>query len=91
MLILCSNLVPAVSKVCGDAVGAERLTCLRALSVEEFMGNISWNATPGWRNTDSGAIIDGIWIANNSVAAAEAGQLNRIHYMMGSMPEEGES
>ncbi|KAH8660096.1 carboxylesterase [Xylariales sp. PMI_506] len=83
--------VPAVAKVCGDAVGAERLACLRALPLDEFMSNITWSVAPGWRNVDSGAIIDGVWIANNSVAAAKAGQLNRIHYMMGSMPEEGES
>lgn len=80
-----------MAAVCGNATGAERLECLRDLPLDEFMGNISWSVAPGWRNTDSGAIIDGIWIVNNSIAAAKAGQLNRIHFMSGSMPEEGES
>ncbi|OJJ43546.1 hypothetical protein ASPZODRAFT_73964 [Penicilliopsis zonata CBS 506.65] len=83
--------VPAVAAVCGDAVGAERLGCLRNLTVDEFMNNISWSIGDGYANIDSGAIVDGIWIANQSVAAAQNGQLNRINYMAGGMPEEGES
>lgn len=83
--------MPAVQAVCGDAIGAERLACLRSLSVDEFMSNISWSVGSGYDNYDDGAIIDGIWIANNDVAAAKNGELNRIHFMSGSMPDEGQS
>ncbi|PYH97875.1 alpha/beta-hydrolase [Aspergillus ellipticus CBS 707.79] len=83
--------VPAVADVCGDSIGAARLACLRSLSVDEFMNNISWSIGEAYANADSGAIIDGIWIANQSVAAARNGQLNRVNYMAGSMPEEGQS
>jgi len=80
-----------VAAVCGDAIGAERLSCLRGLSLDEFMNNITFNIGSGYDNYDEGAIIDGIWISNQSIAAARNGQLNRIHFMSGSMPEEGES
>ncbi|KAJ5536021.1 hypothetical protein N7513_009207 [Penicillium frequentans] len=83
--------VPAVAAVCGDVIGAERLSCLRGLSLDEFMNNITFSVGSGYDNYDEGAIIDGVWIANQSVAAARNGQLNRIHFMSGSMPEEGES
>jgi hypothetical protein len=55
------------------------------------MNNITWSIGHGYANSDNGAIIDGVWIANQTVAAARNGQLNQIHYMAGSMPEEGES
>lgn len=85
------DLVPAVAAVCGNSTGAERLSCLRGLSLDEFMNNITFSLGTGYSNTDSGAIVDGIWISNQSVAASRAGQLNRIHFMSGSMPDEGES
>ncbi|QKX53708.1 uncharacterized protein TRUGW13939_00788 [Talaromyces rugulosus] len=83
--------VPAVAAVCGNSTGAARLSCLRSLGTDEFMNNITWSIGHGYANFDNGAIIDGIWIANQTVAAARNGQLNRVHYMAGSMPEEGES
>ncbi|KAJ5716693.1 hypothetical protein N7493_008604 [Penicillium malachiteum] len=83
--------VPAVKEVCGDAIGAERLSCLRNLSLDEFMNNITWTVGESYDNVDTGAIVDGIWIAGQSVAAAREGKLNRVHFMSGSMPEEGES
>lgn len=55
------------------------------------MNNITWSVGEGYANADDSAIIDGIWIANQIVAAAQNGQLNRVNYMAGSMPEEGES
>ena len=83
--------MPAVAKVCGNVTGTERLTCLRALPVDIFANNITWSAGPGYKNIDRNAIVDGVWIANQTVAAAYNGQLNRIHYMAGSMPDEGSS
>lgn len=83
--------VPAVAAVCGNSTGAARLSCLRSLSTDEFMNNITWSIGHGYANSDNGAIIDGVWIANHTVAAARNGQLNRVHYMAGSMLEEGES
>lgn len=90
MLIQHLILVSAVTPFCGNTTGAARLACLRDLSLDSFM-NISYSIGESYANVDDSAMIDGIWVTNSSVAAARNGQLNRIHFMAGSMPEEGES
>ncbi|KAJ6003517.1 hypothetical protein N7451_006064 [Penicillium sp. IBT 35674x] len=88
--------VPAVAAVCGDLIDGPRLACLRSLSVNEIQNNISYTVGNSWEQIffsgdDEGAIIDGIYVTNNTIAALKAGQVNNIHFMSGSMPEEAQS
>ncbi|KAI5481310.1 hypothetical protein MNV49_004932 [Pseudohyphozyma bogoriensis] len=83
--------VPAVAKVCPNVTDAARLACLRSLPFSEFRTNISYSLGPNYAQIDGGAIVDGVWLTNSTVAAMRAGQVNDIYYMSGSMPEEGQS
>lgn len=83
-------LVHAVGRLCEDVTGAARLGCLRNLTLAQMM-SISQVPSEGGNDINLDASIDGIWVSNDDLAAANARQLNRIHYMAGSTLKEGQT